>query len=505
MKPKNKKSFLILISIIAVYFIVCAALFFFEPVFYNAPNLSEFQYCFDSYKKYDIYNDDGFYIKQITADDVIIAENDSRIKYIENTAIAIADSKYGYSDISAILKNYNASICGYIDCVDLYQIEFAGNLSFQDLLNLCNSLQQSNVFIDAIPDYFEETPVNEYSTELYNPNTYYYDILGLFEAREIFGDMQSVNIGIIDFYTDNKSEYLNLINGADYSVDDAYGNIYSASTASHGTHVAGIIGASDSSDTPGVMDNAKIYSYNGINVSTSYWIANICDMIINNDVKVINVSMAYNSYITTSAALGCENAIRHIECENDFFSTLLSNLLESGHEFVICAAAGNSAKSSAYKSFGTYFSYGDKKILDAIDIFGIFDSKPDYVDAKYAFLFSNIKNEDVSDRIIIVGSINDNYEYSDFSNSGKVDIAAPGEHIYSITLNNSYTYMSGTSMATPFVTGTAAMIFSLNPDMTGAEVKNVILESAKHSVSAGEFTYPILNIYESVKKSVARN
>jgi len=47
-----------------------------------------------------------------------------------------------------------------------------------------------------------------------------------------------------------------------------------------------------------------------------------------------------------------------------------------------------------------------------------------------------------------------------------VEVAAPGVEIYSTVWDNSYTYMSGTSMATPHVSGTAALIWSQFPNMT---------------------------------------
>jgi len=47
-----------------------------------------------------------------------------------------------------------------------------------------------------------------------------------------------------------------------------------------------------------------------------------------------------------------------------------------------------------------------------------------------------------------------------------VEVAAPGVDIYSTVWDNSYTYMSGTSMSTPHVSGTAALIWSQFPSMT---------------------------------------
>ena len=68
---------------------------------------------------------------------------------------------------------------------------------------------------------------------------------------------------------------------------------------------------------------------------------------------------------------------------------------------------------------------------------------------------------------------------SPFSNYGKenVDIYAPGEEIYVAKPNNEYGYDSGTSLAGPMVSGTAALIWLYYPKLTVHEVKNIILES----------------------------
>jgi subtilisin family serine protease len=70
-----------------------------------------------------------------------------------------------------------------------------------------------------------------------------------------------------------------------------------------------------------------------------------------------------------------------------------------------------------------------------------------------------------------------------FSNwgTGQVDVFAPGAQILSTIPGGGYERNSGTSMAAPVVSGVAALLMSYFPNLTAAQVKQIILESAtKH-------------------------
>jgi subtilisin family serine protease len=56
----------------------------------------------------------------------------------------------------------------------------------------------------------------------------------------------------------------------------------------------------------------------------------------------------------------------------------------------------------------------------------------------------------------------------------KVDVAAPGENIFSTLPNSRYGFMTGTSQATAFVTATAVMILTQRPKLKPSEVKEII-------------------------------
>ena len=80
--------------------------------------------------------------------------------------------------------------------------------------------------------------------------------------------------------------------------------------------------------------------------------------------------------------------------------------------------------------------------------------------------------------LISVGYINSNGYLDSSSNYGvsTVDIAAPGEKIYS-TLVGTYGYSNGSSMAAPHVTGLAAMIYAYHSNIYPAQVKELIINT----------------------------
>jgi subtilisin family serine protease len=81
--------------------------------------------------------------------------------------------------------------------------------------------------------------------------------------------------------------------------------------------------------------------------------------------------------------------------------------------------------------------------------------------------------------IISVASTTRTDGLSSFSNYGptSVDLGAPGSDIYSTTPGGNYGLDSGTSMASPHVTGGAALVWSQNPTWTAQQVKNRLLQT----------------------------
>jgi subtilisin family serine protease len=101
-----------------------------------------------------------------------------------------------------------------------------------------------------------------------------------------------------------------------------------------------------------------------------------------------------------------------------------------------------------------------------------------------------------------------------------VDVFAPGVAIRSTTTGNGYREFEGTSMAAPVVSGVAALIMAYYPELSAAEVREVILESATRyadrqvlrpggdgsRVAFGELsrTGGVVNAYEALRQAEAR-
>jgi subtilisin family serine protease len=81
--------------------------------------------------------------------------------------------------------------------------------------------------------------------------------------------------------------------------------------------------------------------------------------------------------------------------------------------------------------------------------------------------------------VISVAALDRNDQLASFSNYGAktVHVAAPGKEILSTWLNDDFREASGTSMATPYVTGVAALIVAHEPSISMANLKKRILSS----------------------------
>lgn len=85
------------------------------------------------------------------------------------------------------------------------------------------------------------------------------------------------------------------------------------------------------------------------------------------------------------------------------------------------------------------------------------------------------------DNVLSVAATDNRDQLASFSSYGSktVHVAAPGVRVYSTTKNGGYNTFSGTSMATPHVSGVAALLLAAQPQMTYAQIKDRLIKTSQ--------------------------
>ena len=219
--------------------------------------------------------------------------------------------------------------------------------------------------------------------------------------------------------------------------DRDYGNgdVRAKNGRTHGTHVSGIIAAERNNGIGinGAANNVKIMAIRNTPSGDEYDkdVALGVYYAVNNGAKVINMSFG-----------------KQYSPHSDWVRDAIAYAAEK--DVLIVAAAGN-----------------DGQNTDQINYF------PN----------DQINNgTEASNTFLKVGSNGPRYGstlVAGYSNYGKntVDVFAPGSQIYSTYPKESYEFASGTSMAAPLVAGVAALIFSQYPNLSAAQVKQILINS----------------------------
>lgn len=224
-------------------------------------------------------------------------------------------------------------------------------------------------------------------------------------------------------------------------------------TGGHGTHVSGTIGASGN---------------NGVGVVG-----------INHEVSIVGCKFLGEEGGTTADAIKCINYF--IELKQSGVDIRMSNNSWGGGGF----SQGLYDAITASEDAGMLF------IAAAGN-----DGYDNDATTSYPSGYSH-------DSIIAVASTTRNDTMSSFSQWGltSVDLGAPGSAIVSTTPNNSYDSYNGTSMATPHVTGAAALVLSVNPELSATALKDLLMTSGDNNdaLSGRTVSGKRLNVFNAVQ------
>jgi subtilisin len=250
-----------------------------------------------------------------------------------------------------------------------------------------------------------------------------------------------VPVAIID--TGIYYSHPDLVGNANAGPSFVYGTPTSLDDEGHGTHVAGTVAAvKNTIGVVGVAPKAKVW---GVKVLDRYGsgyysaIASGLDWAADHGMKVANMSLggSYNS-MALQAACAAANA----------------------DGVLLVAAAGNDGKKG----------------------------KPSYPGAYPS--------------VVCVSATTSQDKLATFSSRGPhVDLSAPGEGISSTVMPASYQSWSGTSMATPHVSGAAALVWGANPSFTNNDVRLRLQSTAVDLGTPGldpQFGWGRVNAYRAV-------
>jgi subtilisin family serine protease len=229
-------------------------------------------------------------------------------------------------------------------------------------------------------------------------------------------------------------------------IDDIYGcNILNKDTSKrdsspqddngHGTHVAGIVAAKGNNGlgVAGVAWGSKIVVVKALDDQGAGFISGIAKAI---------------DYVTTLKIKGAPIVAINLSLGGGSYSKVLYRAVERArnHDILVISAAGNEGANN--------------------------DLKPLYP-ANLAI-----------DSVVAVAATNDAGALASYSNYGvgSVHLAAPGTQIWSTALQSlgySYRTASGTSMASPLVSGVVSLISAANPGLSMLQVRSILLSSAR--------------------------
>jgi subtilisin family serine protease len=269
-----------------------------------------------------------------------------------------------------------------------------------------------------------------------------------FDHTDLAGQVWTNPYDPVDGVDNDGNGYVDDVRGWDFANND--NSIYDGGTRGslddHGTHVAGTIGA----------------KRNGTGVVGVNWSVTLISgkFLGRNGGTTANAIKAVDYFTDLKKRHGLNIVATNNSWGGGGFSQALLDAINRGGNanILFIAAAGNGGSDGVGDNNDTTASYPSNYQCTANGTY---------------------------DCVIAVAAITSSGAKSSFSNYGAstVDIGAPGSGVYSTTAYNTYSSYSGTSMATPHVTGGAALYAASHSGASAAQIRSAIMSSAVPTAS----------------------
>ena len=274
---------------------------------------------------------------------------------------------------------------------------------------------------------------------------YYLRTINANRAWSVTTGDSSIIVGILDTGIDKDHPDLTgkVIDESDIDQD------YYKDILGHGTEVAGIIAAKTNNNQgiAGISWNTKVLPLKITDDPGQAKVSTVVsalDEAYNRGVKVVQISLSTNQYSTT-----LQKAIKQAQDRG----------------ILIVSSAGNSGIN----------------------------------ELRFPAAYSDV---------IAVGSVSQSKELESYSTIGDfVGLVAPGTGILTTSKNQAYANVSGTSFSTPQVAGAASLVWSINPNLSSDEVREILFQSAEDLGDPGKdekYGYGLLNTDKAVQMAKAK-
>ena len=386
-----------------------------------------------------------------------IIRSDNKVWLVENGRKSVVDEKI------VIVKPKTKEIMSSLSFVEtkelgfgIFEIAVPENVKVE---NFVSELKKTRIF-----EFVDYNICGDYVLSVndsHASNQWYLGTINAYAAWNITTGSPQVKVAILDSgidashydlgYGNDSYTHININDGYNYP----HNTTYSLPVYEHGTMVAGILGAK--------TNNAiGICGVSGGNNSAGVTILPYC----------VGDSVPYVNYVISAINYAVEKGASIINMslgfDNNNFG--LQNAINSAYNnsvTIVCATGNENVSQLPYPA-----CYTNTIAVGASNL------------SNGRWQVSNVKGSNYGDGL---------------------DLVAPGESIWSTSLNNGYSIKSGTTLAAPQVSGVVALMLSVNPSLTPSQIKNKLRSTCTkltgYSYTNGwnsEVGYGLLNAYAAV-------